>query len=543
MARTNPTSHIDSPVARETAHHELAGLLTAGDGRAAIAYTRGLTASAEWVWARDELRAVTLIDVGSRDGRIGDVEQGLDLLRTTFPNPTPETAYNIANGEDAIWQHLVRPHNWAGALAKARKRQAAARATYAEVGQDLRVDQALRVQALVNLGNSYDNQGRDLDALAAWRAARAIAPDFAMADGNIGVALHGIASFAAPHQGMILLQAARALDRALAKEADILRIGGPGALRHFRAIRDAIGPVPDGVATHGPDPPAEPWQDPHLDWCRRHELFLHVSPECQREDDEHLDALSFAALYAGFDEASQRRLDELVDAFNVLKRDYVAARYLMWLVTDPDAAERPTMDAASRRVTWIDTLTMSRWGVRTGVLVHAFAAATNVLDKVAVYTHLYFGTHRPSRTVYFRGFWHMRNKPEQWEPEFEAALTAPCFNRGLIALADLACDLEADTTLSGLLQRRHVATHRFLVAHDQLLEPEVGAWLEREEWETVVDGSLQILRFARAALIYLTRAVDVEESRRAAEAHAANGGRQLPTLNFHTTNPDLNEIE
>jgi tetratricopeptide (TPR) repeat protein len=534
----HPPIHIDSSETRERAHAHVLVLLGLGRHEEVLAYTAALTADPRLAWTADELRAVTLIDVGGRESHVVQLRQGLELMRTTFPDPMPPTAYNIANGEAGLWEIAFRPHNYVEALVTARDHQARARAAYGQVGYDPDAEPELRIQALVNLGNSYDNLGRDVEALRAWRKALEIDPDFAMAHGNIGVALEAVARFARDHAPMLLAQAAAALDRALAAEDQVREIGGPIALEHFRRTRDGIGPIP----SNGPATAQPPWNDPHLAWCREHELFLHVSPDCQREADEHLDPLFFAGLHLGFDEPAQQRLSELCDAFNTLKRDYVSARYLTWLVTQPHARERDAMDGVTRRVVWADTLGMARWGVRTGVLIQAFAATTNLLDKVAGYVHRYFETDRTTKGVYFKGFWRRSRKPGEWEPQFEAALTPPTFNRGLIALADLACDLDEDTPLAALLQRRHTATHRFLVAHDQLLEPHVGDWLDREEWPDLVDGTQEILQIARAALIYLARTIDIAEAITERDRAGQRGG-PLPQLPVRCVDPDLNEIE
>lgn len=424
-------------------------------------------------------------------------------------------------------------HQYVAALAESREHLHAARGAFSDVGRDGSLPASLRVQALVNLGNSYDILGRDLEAMAAWREALDIAPDFGMAHGNIGIALAGIASFARQHRATLACAAARALDRALADDESVLAIGGPGSLKHFRETRDRL-PV---------DPPAPPeptiWSDPHLRWVHEKELFLHVSPSCQRETDETLDPLVFEGLFESADAADQNRITLLCDAFNVLKREFVTARYLTWLVTDPDAPGRPEMDAATRRASWVDTLHMARWGVRTGVGVNAFTAATNLLDKVAGLTHIYFATGRQSGQVYFRGFWHQRNKPNRWQAEFAEALEPPGFNRGLIALSDLACDLEQESALSVLLDRRHTATHRFLVAHDQLFDAPSDEWLQREEWGDIVEGTLEALHTARAAIIYLVRMVDTAE---AGKIRVAKQEGIVPDLPLLGVNPDLNEI-
>jgi hypothetical protein len=88
------------------------------------------------------------------------------------------------------------------------------------------------------------------------------------------------------------------------------------------------------------------------------------------------------------------------------------------------------------------------------------------------------------------------------------------FNRGLLALCDLASDLDQDTPLARLLERRHAATHRFLVVHEMVVHDDAGDWLDHVEWGTLVEQSIAQLRVGRAALVYLARLIDIREAQR-----------------------------
>jgi len=234
-------------------------------------------------------------------------------------------------------------------------------------------------------------------------------------------------------------------------------------------------------------------------------------------------------------------MDNVIDAFNALKQDYVSARYLTWLATDAESASGHAQ-AVSARTSFHDTYSAARWGVRTGLLLQALTAATNLLDKIAAFLHLYFRTGRRRQEVYFRGFWRAKRRggqPSAFDAAFEAELGGGEGNAGLLALCDLACDLEQDTPLGRLLALRHAATHRFLVAHHDLA-PESSEWLERLEIQELVRVVYDQLRVARAAYVYLVRAVDIHEMR-VGRADKAQEGLRL-TLPLEEMRPDRAEI-
>jgi hypothetical protein len=162
--------------------------------------------------------------------------------------------------------------------------------------------------------------------------------------------------------------------------------------------------------------------------------------------------------------------------------------------------------------------------------IQAFTAAANLLDKIASFTHLYLSTGRV-RDVYFPSLWHPRNqkREKQMEPVFRQELEKESFNRGLLALCDLSCDLDRKTRLAELIDRRHSATHRFLVIHEwgeNAASPD--KLLDRVSWSELIDGLSWQLRTARAALIYLARTVEIRERRLGEEAEAE--GKVIPAI-------------
>lgn len=181
-----------------------------------------------------------------------------------------------------------------------------------------------------------------------------------------------------------------------------------------------------------------------------------------------------------------------------------------------------------------------------------FAAASNMLDTVASAVHLYYSTSRKGHTVYFRYLWHARtarNKPELMDPELvEAAPT-----RRLRALCDLSCDLEAETPLNELVDRRHTATHRFLTVHrlPSTGNEAAGDWLEHVDWDDLVTGAVTLLGTARSALIYLARMIDIEEHRaglkrevkREEEAEASGKAMLIPPIPLSRSTPEHPEFE
>lgn len=365
----------------------------------------------------DQLRAIAYTHGGAMTGDRARLEEAVALWRRAGGERDSHMGYNLANAELDLWQLLARERGYVAALQDDREHLRSARELFRWAGGDESVPADTRVQALTNLGNSYDGEGRDIEAIAAYDEALGLNPGFGMALGNKGTALGYVAPFAGKHRPTVLAEAVTALDAAVLDQAGITEFGGAGALESFRERRAAIMVRPGFVHERREQPD---WADPHLRWCAEHGLFLHVSLACLSEDYEELDALYFSGIVVGFDDAEQRRANDLLDAFNALKQDYIAARYLAWLADGEGSLIREHAAGIGARGGYLDTLRGARWGPRTGLATQAFAAASNLLDKVAGAVHIYYRTARKSQGMYFRYLWHPRhpgNKPDVMDPE------------------------------------------------------------------------------------------------------------------------------
>ena len=492
----------------QAARLEVMRQLDAGEFVEAIQFADSVGGSERYVRF---LRALAYTHAGRELNDADRLETAIRLWEEATAEPGNRDHYNLANAELNRWELAAKADGFVSALESHRAHLHRARALFVDVGRDPKLPDEVRVQALTNLGNSFDIVGRNADGVEAYREALTLDPDFGMALGNKGVALLGIAPLMQQHVAAGVAEARDDLDAALKDRNRILQIGGPPALEHFEKRRASI-----TVRGSGHDSAAASWADPYWRWCAQHNLFLHVSPRCIDPEADAYDPLFFRSVTAGLEDEDQRRVNDLFDAFNAMKQDYAAARYLLWLAEGDASPIREPGAAVSAKTKYLDSLRYARWGARTGVGVQAFAAATNLIDKVACFVHLYFETSRKIRTVSLRNLWHrppQRNQPIVMDPELAAHLAPGAFNRGLSALCDLSCDLEQDTPLNDLIERRHSATHRFLTVHSMLLDDDksTDGCLEQVTWTELIDGALSQLATAHSALIYLAWTIDIAE--------------------------------
>lgn len=446
--------------------------------------------------------------VGERREDVDMIRNGIAKLHALAETPgTDHSLYNIARSHFAIWTIEHNRLGFADALLEARKELFTARELYEQVAADSDQPESLRLRAATDLGNSLDNHGRHIEALIAYDRALALDPQFGMALGNRGMTLLDRAIRMPDFSDPVICEAVAALDSALAHPESISQAGDPHAIQIFRKYRSRI----KGTPTHDHDTVA--LAEPHLEWCRAHDLLLHPSPRCITPKTKVLDALRFGGLTVGIDDASQARVLTLQDTLNALLQDYLAARYLAWQTLETGSELRHAVAPFNDHAAFTDTLTYARWGTATGLALMALAAATNLLDKVAGATHLYLGS---TRQVYFFQFWLRRRRagqPERLDEVIATELAAG--NRGLRALCDLSCELERPGPVKAIRDQRHAATHRAIAVHEVIAPAEriPDDWVERITTAELQDGVLDQLRRSKAALTYLMDVIIDREKR------------------------------
>lgn len=510
---------IDSIATLEEAGHRLFQLLDEGDASGALEFAKSLQAEPGQELPVDHFLGCAYVEVGGQLERVDLVEKGVRILSELDPKRSATISYNLANAKSQLWKIAVNQNGLSTAWLEKRCQLRESRKLYESVANDDNADIEQRLKALTDLGNSYDSQGRYLDALDCYDQALRLDPSYGMALGNRGMALLFAAPLMGEHQSHTLLEAAADLDTAIENRDNVLRSGGQSALETFRQQRASIAAsFNTSENAHEPHPSLN---DPHLDWCLVNRLFLHVSPNCIRDTTDILDPVSFGELNISFNDpklsGAEDILDfinEIIDAFNTIKQDYVAARYLGWLATDFESPIREHTSSVSRRTWFSDTANYAAWGVRVGMATQALRAAVDLLDKIAVFVHLYFRTSRSARGVTFADFPYTNSKRKEIEPTLACVLNAPVanWNKGLIALIDLSSELEeqSNSRLRALMQYRNAATHRFLVVHTEMT-PESTEWSEHVSWADVTEDLLYLLGLGRCAILYLAQMISIQE--------------------------------
>lgn len=514
-------------------------LLDNGDNAGAIGFADTLRAGPGQESHVRNLRAYTYAHIGEQNKQIDKLEKAIRIWRSAGEDITTLDSYNLADSLLAIWNIHERRHGFSSSWLEKRDYLHESRKIFTDISTDEKAESELRLKALTNAGNSYDNVGRHTDAMDCYERAVAIDSSFAMATGNRGLALLYASPYMSDFEREVKLLAAAELEDAISNSESVLQHGGESALESFRQHRSSIRDVPNTSAAPASTPPS--FTDPHMDWCLREGLFLHASPELMGSSTSILDPLFFRQITTGVNASGIALTNEIIDAFNTIKQDFVSARYMVWASSEHSSPIRVHAQSITSHVSFLDTLQYGRWGVRTGIAIQAFKAGVYVLDKIASFTHLYFDTKQPAKSVSFRNLPYEDGKKRQLAGAFLKALQGKKLNRGLAALIDLSYDL--DSKLSLPLYRnvkvRNAATNRLVTVHSESA-PTSSKWSERVNWRELIEEALFQLRLARSAIFYLAQMIDTQEDVSAATGSGTSVTMPLP---YYRLDTDLLEAD
>jgi tetratricopeptide (TPR) repeat protein len=400
--------------------------------------------------------------------------------------------------------------------------------------EDAEVPEVLLCQAYTNLGNAYNSAGRFVEAIDQWNAALSLDPDFHMATANKGQGFLEYARRALYDRGqaaLFLKAAHQLLSRALKGSLE------PGAPAYFAGLRSQI-----EAALQEPflkedfdldkwDMGASPEESAYRKWCLTERLFLNPLNDLGPHTIAARDVLLTPPIilpagngpyYQGF--------------YNQMKQEYATARHLLY---EGLHAEAPHY--SDRAVLLFNTLDYPSYCRSVELQKLALRSAYSILDKIAFFLNHYLALGFKPHQVSLKGLWYLnRDRRQGLRPEFQRRRNWPL--RGLFWLSKDLFDNRpgfgeaTDPDAARLAEIRNHLEHKYLKVHDdswpgpfdfvegmgRALSDTLAHSIRRRELRRL---ALKMLGISRAALIYLSLGVHVEEKGRAAER-----GPEVPVL-------------
>ena len=375
------------------------------------------------------------------------------------------------------------------------------------------IDPVVTCQIRTNLANQLNELGRPIAANAEWLKVLEIEPRFAKALAARAQALSYYATliYDSNHKPILLATARSLFDKALDEnavwESDDRERFAPGLMEEREQIAGFL-----TSSRYDEKKDLDQWplgstekERSYRQWCLRERLFLNPLNEAYTVSVADRDVLHLPNHTYSLDESPRFPL-----YYNLMKQEYVSARYRLFRATHSDYP-----DFIMRDVLMLDCGEGQSLGHFTEDLRSAFRSSYAIFDKIGLFLNDYLNLGIEARKVNFRRIWY--EKPNRVDSEIRNDLQER-HNLPLRGLYYLSKDLfderfkdVAEPHASNLARLRQQVEHRFLsfLHYGENESTETHQFITTDDFR---DSALHLLKLAREALIYVSLAMHVEEN-------------------------------
>jgi tetratricopeptide (TPR) repeat protein len=459
-----------------------------------------------------------LIDLGNELFINGDlieskefVRKGIEILEFVEENfPSDENLlfllYNIGNGYSALLKMEKIQWFFDGRISGNHRKQ---KEYYCRAVEESQKDPFKKVPSIwlcelyTNLGNCLDTVGRNVEALDYYEVALNINPNFAPALGNKGVTLSNIAFSIHGYNHVCLLEAKELLEKATSSQYlyQTMRRGFTNKLNQINAIIDSHKP---GFSPEKIDNNQEK-NAFHVflhNFSNKHNLYLSPTIGVVTKGRQvHKDILYPSSLSGDID---TKHIEKCISFINQIKLDYAFSRYLLAQSQYPNK----TIEDIDKDVDFYNPFDYSVFSSFVEMMQVSFRLSIDILDKVAAFTHFYYGLTKPKLSqTYFSNVWHQQNQNDQ----LQEILREPQ-NLFLLGLFDLSKDINEGYVpgFGFYKKRRNALTHRFLSVYE-FLDKNNNQNEDCVSLDVFLMECIKALQISRAAIFYTVQMVEEEE--------------------------------
>lgn len=363
-----------------------------------------------------------------------------------------------------------------------------------------------------NLANLLDRIGRFSEAPENYDKAIALIPEFGMAIANKARALLTYArhDYDSGHRLAFLYHSHELCQRALTHPlpevvrnglrheiGNITRLVGAKFLNEPKEEVDILGDSPEEIA--------------YRKWCLSNHLFLNPINDIGPLQVAAHDPLLLPDITTDLNEPPW-----FLGLFNQLKQEYISARYFYY-----SGISSEQNHFSDKGVYLVNTLDYTAHSLAIEKTKISFRMSYSIFDKIAYFLNEYFKLEFPERNIYFNTIWYKDgNYKKGLNSIFQARKNLPL--RGLYWLsrdlfeenAPFVKALEPDAkklrSIRNHLEHKYIKIQdHFQDGHDQ--NPMSDLLAERISRTDFTEKTFRILHLTRAALIYLSFAINKEE--------------------------------
>lgn len=375
-------------------------------------------------------------------------------------------------------------------------------------------------QIYTNLGNLFLNIGRFSEAIQYWNSALSIS-DFAMASANKGYGLFQYSKelYDNGHRFLFLKEAHNYLSGGIRGE-----ILYPDALKFFEELKKNIEKMLGRRLDKKVDLNSfflgkTQNEVDYRKWCLANYLFLNPLND--------LGPLSIAGrdIMGMPDITTDIKCDNPpyhFSFFNQLKQEFVSARFLFF--EGSEGINAGLTHYSDKDVSITNTLDYSCFGINLEKIKTAFRISYSIFDKIAFFINEYFMLGIDKNKVSFKNVWYDYDKElkksvlklkfqkyENWPLRGLFWLSKDLFEDNVDFREALEPEARELNRIRNHLEHKYVKIHEYWSNDKDLMSDDTDPLCLSMGKNDFIEKSLKILKLARAAMIYLSLAINVEE--------------------------------
>jgi hypothetical protein len=459
----------------------------------------------------------TLIDSGFDRKEISGVEKGVSLAQNKLADDFDDywkavLYYYTANG----WASLRQLRSPAGPdnnflLESEETEQEILHLRKAVLLAEKFDNRHLMVQILTNLANAMNHVGRFIEAIHYWHLALTIVPGFGMAIGNLGFGLAHYAQvlYDEGHRSIFCKFAYNYLLEGAMNE-QVYAEARNSFNETAKILLDRYGHdnLVAGVDLNSYSLGQSKVEKEYRQWCIQNSLFLNPLNDFVFDKIVSHDCFFLPSITANLDEPPLYHA-----IYNQLKQEYATARYLLY-----EGVSESKLHFSDKGNLQVDTLDYAVYSFRSEKIKIAFRLCYSIFDKIAYLLNDYLEVGLQPNEVNFRKVWYQKGnrKPPQLNERLMNRQNWPL--RGLFWLSkDLTiADSEFSSNIlpesTQLVAIRNFIEHKsFMITHLGDSKRIHGGMTFQITREDLIDKTLVVMKMARAAMMYVSFAIHIEE--------------------------------
>lgn len=476
-----------------------------GDTLGALKLVRNIEEGEYDILEKEYYLSNVYVDIGSILNKEDLIKKGIDCIEKNFDQLTKNTNinqivyYNLGNGYISLYNLKVKSNKYYGFMNPKTENHEGIE-YYKKAIKCQNMYEELQVKIFVNMANSLDSLGRNMEAIEYYDKALAINPKHGMALANKGIAIKYYAKLTR-HKSKKYYKIAHELIKqgiknGVHKEAESIFLDNMNEIENILEDFLYIGEESDkNISLNFKND----FEKKSTDFYYKNKLYLNLCNHCQNCNSSLEDNISINEKIIDFSNGiDKERFLELSQFLREIKQNYITSRLLLAQGVIKDNS----INFVDNEISIIDAEENIMNNTYIQLIKFAFKNMFDILDKISIFINRYMNLGKNEKYIDFKKIWY---KGDFKKGNIDENISNSK-NFNMNALFNIHLELSNGEYME-LNNIRNALTHRFLNIYT-----DGNNSIDYMSEEYLIEKSIEITKLVRNSIIYLLSFVESEES-------------------------------